>query len=445
MIITRKSIARRTFLRGAGATLALPFLDAMTPALALPEQRAEVARRFSIIYSPNGMNMKDWTPTDTGTAYKLSPTLEPLAPYRDRMLVLSGLNNNEGDARQGEGETAPHERAGGVFLTGVHPLREGRTGISIDQIVASELGKRTQLASLELGLHTSDAVGNCEKGWSCAYISTLSWRTPTTPLPIEYRPRAVFERLFGDSTDPSIRMARIKKEKSILDAVTEATQRMQKSLGGGDRNRLTEYLEGVREVEHRIQMAEQQIGDNLPSMDPPTGIPTEFADHLKLMFDLQVLAYQTDMTRMITFMTGPEQSNRTYPEIGVRDVHHSLSHHRNDPVNLEKLSKINLYHSQLFTYYLDKLNNTPDVDGTLLDNMIIMYGCSMSDGNGHMLQNLPMLLLGGGSGQLKGGAHLKYEEGAPLANMYMTILDKLGIQADKFGDSNGMLNLLPLA
>jgi hypothetical protein len=445
MLISRKSIARRTFLRGAGATIALPFLDAMTPAFATPEQRAEVARRFSIIYSPNGMNMKDWTPTATGKDYTLSPTLEPLAPYRDRMLVLSGLNNNEGDAWPGEGETAPHERAGGVFLTGVHPLREGRTGISIDQIVAGELGKRTQLASLELGLHTSDAVGNCEKGWSCAYISTLSWRTPTTPLPIEYRPRAVFERLFGDSTDPAVRMARIKKEKSILDAVTEATQRMQKSLGGGDRNRLTEYLEGVREVEHRIQMAERQLDDSLPSMEPPTGIPTEFADHLKLMFDLQVLAYQTDMTRMITFMTGPEQSNRTYPEIGVRDVHHSLSHHRNDPVNLEKLSKINLYHSQLFTYYLDKLDKTPDVDGSLLDNMIIMYGCSMSDGNGHLLQNLPMLLLGGGSGQLKGGAHLQYPEGTPLANMYMTILDKLGIRADKFGDSNGMLNLLPLA
>ncbi len=445
MMIFRKAIPRRTFLRGAGAAIALPFLDSMFPAFALPDQQASAARRFSIVFAPNGMNMKDWTPADTGRSYNLSPTLAPLATYKDKMLVLSGLNNNEGDAWPGEGETAPHERAGGVFLTGVHPLREGRTGISIDQIIAGELGKHTQLASLELGLHTSDSVGNCEKGWSCAYISTLSWRTPTTPLPIEYRPRAVFERLFGDSTDPAVRLARIHKEKSILDSVTDATLRMKKSLGGGDRNRLTEFLDGVREAEHRIQMAEQQTGEQLPAMEPPTGIPSEFADHLKLMFDLQVLAFQTDMTRMITFMTGPEQSNRTYPEIGVRDVHHSLSHHRNDPVNLEKLSRINLYHSQLLTYYLDKLNATPDVDGSLLDNMIIMYGCSMSDGNGHVLQNLPMLLIGGGTGQLKGGNHIRFNEGTPVANMYLTILDKLDIQADKFGDSNGRLNLLSLA
>jgi len=445
MMIFRKSIPRRTFLRGAGATIALPFLDAMFPAFALANQRSEAARRFSIIYAPNGMNMKDWTPADTGRSFKLSPTLEPLTAYKDKMLVLSGLNNNEGDAWPGEGETAPHERAGGVFLTGVHPLREGRTGISIDQIVARELGKYTQLASMELGLHTSDAVGNCEKGWSCAYISTLSWRTPTTPLPIEYRPRAVFERLFGDSTDPAVRLARIQKEKSILDSVTEATLRMKKSLGGGDRNRLTEFLEGVREVEHRIQMAEQGSGQDLPAMEPPTGIPSEFADHLKLMFDLQVLAYQTDMTRMITFMTGPEQSNRTYPEIGVRDVHHSLSHHRGDPVSLEKLSKINLYHSELLTYFVDKLHATPDLDGSLLDNMIIMYGCSMSDGNDHLLQNLPIMLIGGGTGSLKGGIHLRYKEGTPLSNLYLTILDKLEIQADKFGDSAGKLDLLSVA
>lgn len=443
MKISRKSIHRRTFLRGAGTALALPFLDAMVPAFALPEDRAEVAKRFSIIFAPNGMNMKDWTPVDAGKSFTLSPTMKPFAPWQDRMTVLTGLHNNEGDARPGEGETAPHERAGGVFLTCVHPLREGKTGISIDQIVAAEMGKRTQLASLELGLHTSDAVGNCEKGWSCAYISTLSWRTQTTPLPIEYRPRAVFERLFGDSTDPSQRQVRIEREKSILDSVTEATLRMKKSLGGGDRNRLTEYLDGVREVEHRIQMAEKQTAD-LPTMEPPTGIPQTFAEHLKLMFDLQVLAFRTDMTRMITFMTGPEQSNRTYPEIGVRDVHHSLSHHRNDPVNLEKLSRINLYHSELLAYYLDKLANTPDVEGSLLDNLIMMYGCSMSDGNSHALQNLPVAVFGGGSGRLKGGSHLVYKEGAPLANLFLTILDKLDIQADKFGDSNGRLDLLSL-
>jgi len=443
MMIFKKAIPRRSFLRGAGATIALPFLDAMFPALATAQSRIEAARRLSIVFAPNGMNMIDWTPETTGKAFKLSPTLQPLVAYQKQMLVLTGLDNNAGDPLPGEGESAPHERAGGVFLTGVHPLREGITGVSIDQIVAGELGKHTQLASLELGLHTKDVVGgSCDQGWSCAYISTLSWRTPTTPLPIEYRPRAVFERLFGDSTETSVRQARIRKEKSILDSVTDATYAIMNKVGAEDRLRLTEYLDGMREVERRIQMAERQSGKELPQMDPPTGVPAEFADHLKLMFDLQVLAFQTDMTRMITLMTGPEQSNRTYPEIGIPDVHHSLSHHRGDPVNLQKLSRINLYHSELLAYYLDRLNSTPDVDGTLLDNMIIMYGGSMSDGNDHLMQNLPIILIGGGSGRVKGGVHLRYKEHTPIANLYLTILDKLDIQIDKFGDSTGKVDLL---
>jgi len=442
MMIFNKSIPRRSFLRGAGATIALPFLDAMFPAFVSAEQRTDAARRLSIVYAPNGMNMKDWTPEGTGKSFNLSPILQPLAPYREQMLVLSGLDNNQGDPLPGEGESAPHERAGGVFLTGVHPLREGVTGISIDQIIAKELGKHTQLASMELGLHTADAVGSCEKGWSCAYISTLSWRTPTTPLPIEYRPREVFERLFGDSTDPTIRLARIQKEKSILDSVTDATSKMLHKVGAHDRVRLTEYLDGMREVERRIQMAEQQSGKELPSMEPPTGVPPDFADHLKLMFDLQVLAFQTDTTRMITLMTGPEQSNRTYPEIGVPDVHHSLSHHQGDPVNLRKLSRINLYHSELLAYYLDKLKSTPDVDGTLLDNMMVLYGGSISDGNDHLLQNLPILLIGGGSGHINGGQHLRYPEQTPISNLYLTIMDKLGMEVENFGDSTGKLDLL---
>jgi hypothetical protein len=442
-MIFKKSIPRRSFLRGAGAAVALPVLDAMFPALAALNETAEAARRFSIVYVPNGMNMKFWTPDATGTSFDLPQTLQPLTPYKDQLLVLSGMNNSAGDALPGEGESAPHERAGGVFLTGVHPLREGHVGTSIDQIIARELGRHTQLASLELGLHNTDIVGSCEKGWSCAYRMTLCWRSPTTPLPIEYRPRAVFERLFGDSssTDPAVRLARIRKEKSILDSVTEAASRLMNRVGPEDKARLSEYLEGMRDVERRIQVAEQQSGREIPSVERPAGVPPEFADHLKLMFDLQVLAFQTDMTRMITFMTGPEQSNRTYREIGIPDVHHSLSHHRNDPVNLEKIAKIDLYHSQLFTYYLDKLRNTQDIDGSLLDNIIIMYASAMSDGNEHLLQNLPILLLGGGTGRLPHGRHIRYPGDTPVSNLYLTIMDKLGIRADKFGDSTGQVNL----
>ena len=390
MLILKKSIPRRAFLRTAGASVALPLLDAMFPALAAAAGRPEVPRRFSIVYTPNGMNMADWTPARTGVGFGLSKTQAPLAPYRDKLLVLTGLSNSAGDALPGEGETAPHERAGGVFLTGVHPLREGKTGVSVDQIIAQELGKKTQLASLELGLHSKDVLGNCEKGWSCAYMSTLCWRSPTTPLPMEYRPRAVFERLFGgsSSTDKAARLARITKEKSILDDITAEARQMMQAVGPADRVRLGEYLDGMRDVERRIELAEQQSSRELPAMERPSGIPSEFVDHLKLMFDLQVLAFQTDMTRMITFMTAPEQSNRTYGEIGIPDVHHSLSHHRNDPVNLEKISRIDRYHAELLTYYLDKLRATQDVDGSLLDNTIILYGSAMSDGNEHLLLSL---------------------------------------------------------
>jgi hypothetical protein len=443
MMPFKKSIPRRTFLRGAGAAIALPFLDAMVPALARTGDLARAARRFSIVYVPNGMNMKFWTPEQTGSSFELPQTLAPLAPYRDQLLVVSGLHNSAGDALPGEGESAPHERAGGVFLTGVHPLREGHVGVSVDQIIAKELGQHTQLASLELGLHNTDVVGSCEKGWSCAYRMTLCWRGPTTPLPIEYRPRAVFERLFGDSTstDPSVRLERIQKERSILDSVTTAASRLMRKVGPEDKARLAEYLDGMRDVERRIEMAEQQSAREIPSVERPAGVPPQFADHLKLMFDLQVLAFQTDMTRMITFMTGPEQSNRTYREIGIPDVHHSLSHHRNDPVNLDKIAKIDLYHAELFSYYLDKLRATPDVDGSLLDNMIIMYGSAMSDGNEHLLQNLPILLLGGGTGQLQGGRHVRYPQDTPISNLYLAIMDKLGVEAGKFGDSTGQVDL----
>ncbi len=448
MMIFKKAIPRRTFLRGAGATLALPLLDGMVPAFATKlDTAAQSPVRLSIVYSPNGMNMAKWTPAAEGAAFELSPILKPLASFRDRRLVLTGLNNNAGDALPGEGENAPHERAGAVFLTGVHPKREGHVAISVDQIAAKELGKHTQVASLELGLHSNEVVGACEKGWSCAYMNTLSWRTPTMPLPVEYRPRAVFERLFGDSnsTDPAVRLTRIRKDRSLLDSVTQAVARLMGAVGPSDRTRLAQYLDAMRDIERRIQMAEVQSSRELPVLDRPVGIPATFEDHAKLMFDLQVLAYQTDLTRVGTFMMGRGQSNRTYREIGVPDAHHPLSHHQSDPVKLEKLFKINLYHSRLFAYFLEKLQSTPDGDGSLLDHVMIVYGSAMSDGNAHWLQNLPILLLGGGAGQIQWGRHLRYPKDTPMTNLFLTLLDKLGTPVENFGDSTGKLDLSSVA
>jgi hypothetical protein len=441
MIISRKVIPRRAVLRGMGATVALPLLDGMLPAFA---SEPKSIARLSIVFSPNGMNMGRWTPAGEGAGFSVSPTLEPLTSFRDRLVVLSGLDNSIGDARPGEGESAPHERAGGVFLTSVHPEREGRTGVSVDQVIAKELGGQTQLASLELGLHANEIVGQCEKGWSCAYMNTLSWRTPTTPLPVEYRPRAVFERLFGDSdsTDPAVRRARIQKDRSILDSVTEAAARLMRTVGPGDRARLGEYLEGMRDVERRIQRAEEQSARELPTVNRPGGIPGSFEEHAKLMFDLQVLAFQTDLTRMITFMLGPEQSNRPYPEIGVPDVHHGLSHHLHDPQKLAKIAQIDAYHITMVRYYLEKLQATRDGDGSLLDHLTVLFGCSMSDGNDHLLQNLPIVLAGGSNGRLKGGRHVRYPKGTPISNLYLTLLNATGVSLDSFGNSTGTLDLL---
>jgi uncharacterized protein DUF1552 len=440
MIMTGKAIPRRAVLRGLGATLALPLLDGMVPAFA---SEPESIPRLAIFFSPNGMNMSRWTPPTAGAGFELSPTLQSLAPFRDRLQVLSGLDNSIGDPWPGEGETAPHERAGGVFLTSTHPQREGRVGISVDQIAAQELGKQTQLTSLELGLHSNDIVGLCEKSWSCAYMHTLSWRTSTTPMPVEYRPRAVFERLFGDSdsTDPAVRRARIQKDRSLLDSVTEAVNRLMRSVGPGDRARLGEYLEGMRDVERRIQRAEEQSSREVPLVDRPSGVPDNFEEHASLMMDLQVLAFRTDMTRVITFMIGPEQSNRTYPEIGVPEVHHGLSHHQHDANKLAKIAQIDAYHMTIFKSYLEKMQATSDGDGSLLDRATILFGCSMSDGNDHLLQNLPILVAGGGNGRLKGGRHLVYPKGTPVSNLYVSLLNTVGVPVKEFGNSTGRLDL----
>ena len=450
MMITKKAIPRRAFLQGVGATLALPLLDSMVPAFAQGRSAAKPVRRVSFLYTPNGMIMDAFTPKTEGAGFALPPILEPLASFRDQFLVLSGLNNNTADPLPGEGQTAPHERAGGTYLTGVHPKREGQAGVSIDQIAAQELGKETQLASLELGLHNTDVVGQCEKGWSCAYLNTISWRTPTTPLPTTGNPRAVFERLFGDanSTNAADRLARVRKDRSLLDSVTESAARLSAGLGPSDRAKLTEYLEAVRDIERRIQKAEEQSARELPSLDRPSGVPALFEDHAKLMFDLQVLAFQTDMTRVITFMMEREQSNRTFREIGISDTHHGISHHQQDPVKIAKVTQINILYAKTFSYLLEKLRSTPDGDGTLLDHVMIVYGGGISDGQEHLVQNLPVLLVGGGAGQINyagGGRHLRFPKDTPMTNLYLTLLDKLGIPVEHFGDSTGKVDLLSVA
>ena len=452
MIITKKAIPRRTILRGMGTILALPLLDAMAPALAaLPGAAVKRASRLSFVYAPNGMIMNKWTPAAEGTAFELTPILEPLASFRDRMLVLSGLNHNSASALPGEGEVAPHERAGATFLTGVHPKREGYVGISVDQIAAKELGKHTQLASLELGLHdlgthNTDVVGRCERGWSCAYLNTLSWSSATTPLPSEGQPRAIFERLFGDtnSTDPAARLARMSKDRSLLDSVTQATTRLMTNLGPSDRAHLTQYLDAIRDVERRIQIAETQASREAPTLERPAGIPTAFDEYARLMFDLQVLAFQTDLTRVSTFMMGRESSDRAFPEIGIPDAHHPLSHHRNDPEKIEKVFRINVYHSKVFAYFLEKMRDTPDGDGSLLDHSMIVYGSAISDGNLHSYQDLPTLIFPGGSGQIKQGRHLRFPKDTPMSNLFLSVLDNFGIPLENFGDSTGKLAPLNL-
>ena len=434
MFISKISLPRRTFLRGMGAAVALPFLDAMAPALSAA---AAPVRRLGVVYVPNGMSMSSWTPAAEGTAFELTRILTPMAPFRDRMLVVSGL-----DAPPGPG---PHTRASTAFLTGATPkLATGGGGIagtSIDQLVAKQFGQETQLPSLELGLDSRDEVGTCD-GNPCAMAQTIAWRSPTLPLPTETNPRAVFERLFGDvgSTEPGVRLARARRNRSILDSVTVTASTLQRALGPGDRVRLSEYLDGVRDIESRIQKAEAQGSAGVPVVSQPAGIPNTFEEHAKLMFDLQVLAYQADLTRVITFMIGREYSGRTYPEVGVPEAHHPLSHHQGDPAKLAALAVVNTYHVSLFAYYLEKLRATPDGDGSLLDHLLLVYGAGMSNSNQHDPKNVPIMLIGGPDQRIKGGRHVKYA-GDSLANLLVTVMDKLGMPIDHVGISSRELDI----
>jgi hypothetical protein len=448
MIITKRSLSRRTLLRGFGATLALPLLDAMAPALtALTGTSARGIRRMAVIYTPNGMMMPNWTPRGEGASFELSPILEPLAPFRNQSVVISGLADKYGWPQGDEG-TGDHARAAATFLTGVHVRKTDgadiRGGVSMDQIAARALGNDTQLASLELAIESVEFLGACDSGYSCAYANTIAWRSPTTPLPMENDPRAVFDRLFGatDSTDAASRRARAIKERSILDSVTDRVRELQRSLGVRDTAKMTEYLDAVRDVERRIQKAEAQSARELPTVDRPAGVPPTFEDHARLMFDLLLLAFQTDMTRVSTFMLGREVSGRAYPEIGVPDSHHPVSHHQNDPEKLAKLAKINVFHLQQFVYFLEKMRRTPDGDGSLLDHSMLLYGSGISDSNIHMHDNLPLVLVGGGAGQITGGRHVRYPKDTPVTNLFLNMLDKLGVPAEQFGDSTGRLPYL---
>ena len=441
MIITRKTLPRRTVLRGLGAALALPLLDAMTPPLAgLVGRAATPVRRLGWVYIPNGMSMGAWTPPADGPL-ELSPTLSPLAPFRDRMVVLSGLAQGQAEALgDGNGE---HTRATATWLNGVHPKEtEGadvRAGMTADQIAAAQLGRETPLPSLELAIDRDFLVGNCENGYSCIYMNTIAWRTPTTPLPMENNPRVVFERLFGEGGSTAERRTQFRKDRSILDAIADDLHRLEREVGAGDRARVTQYLDAVRAIERRIQLSERSDAE-LPSLDRPVGIPESYTEHVGLMFELAALAWQADITRVFTFMLGRELNGRAYPEVGIPESHHGLSHHRNDPEKLAQLAKINTFHVTLFRDFLETLAATPDGDGTLLDQSLLLYGAALSDSNKHLHYDLPLLLAGGSGGQLEGGRHLRYPRDTPMTNLLVSQLDKAGIRLDDgLGDSNGAL------
>jgi hypothetical protein len=449
MIITKTHLPRRTFLRGVGATLALPLLDGMVPAFTQSRLTAAApVRRLGIVYVPNGVLMDEWTPDTTGADFELKSVMRSLAPYRTQLTVVSGLANKNGEALPGEG-AGEHARAAGAFLTGVHIKKTAgadiRSGISMDQLAARAFEEETQLASLELSLDSKEPLGVCDPGYSCVYGNTLNWLGETTPLPMENNPRVVFERLFGGSgaTSAEARLARMHEDRTILDVVSEKLARLRSTLGGRDRAKLDEYTEAIRDVERRIRLAEQQgLTDLSVAMEQPPGIPDTFAEHAKLMYDLQVLAYQADLTRVITFMVAHETSARAYPEIDVSEAHHPLSHHGGDKEKIAKLIDVNSYHVELLSYYLQRLAATEDGDGSLLDHSMIMYGSGMSDGNAHNHSKLPIAVIGGGAGSLKGGRHIRYDDDPPVANLYLSLLGKLGVHPETMGDSTGPLTEL---
>jgi hypothetical protein len=441
MIVTKKALPRRTFLRGMGAALALPLLDAMIPSMtALADTAASPVRlrRLGFVYMPMGSDITRWTPPGEKSLDELSPSLSPLAAVKQHVTVISNMELK--NAYPGT-----HATSNASFLSAAHAKRTESTdyylGTTVDQIAAQHIGRETQLPSLELAMDLLSVVGQCDNGYACVYQNNLSWSSPTTPLPAEAHPRLVFETLFGEGGSAAERSAALKKRASLLDSLTDEIKRLQKTLGPSDRNTVNQYLGTIREVERRIQKAEADTMENpLPDLDRPVGVPAAYADHARLMFDLQVLALQGDITRVITFQLARETSNRTYPEIGVPDPHHPLTHHGNDPDKIAKVAKINQFHVSLFAEFLKKLQATPEGNGSLLDHALYLYGSGMGNPNVHDHTNLPILVAGGAAGNMRGGRHIKFDQPTPLANLHLTLLNKVGVERESFADSQGQLD-----
>src|SRR5688572_11041625 len=454
MLILKKHLPRRTFLRGVGVALGLPMLDAMVPALSALAQTpaSSGTRRLAFIYMPNGVAKNSavdyWTPKTEGRQFEMSQILAPLEPFRDRLLVVSGLDQNQAEAGN-DGASGDHTRGTSSWLTGVYPKRtEGadvRNGISADQIAAPVLGKDTALPSLELAIDLNFLAGQCENSYSCAYLNTLAWTSPTTPLPTENNPRVVFERLFGDGGTAERRAAHARRNRSILDSVLDDFKRLQQRIGPGDRAVVEEWVDAVREVERRISGVEKRNNDELPTLERPTGVPERFDEHVKLMYELQWLAFRADVTRVVTFMLGRELNFRTYPEIGVTEGHHGLSHHQDRPEQIAKYAKVGTYQAELLAWFLDKLQSTPEGDGTLLDHSLFLYGAGLSNPNTHAHVDLPLLVIGGRSLGIDGNRHLVVRRQVPMTNLLLTLLDKAGVRADTLGDSTGQMPVSGLA
>ncbi len=445
MILTKKALPRRTFLRTVGATMALPMLDAMIPAAtAASKTPLGQAKRLGFVFMPMGCDESRWTPGSEGDLSQLSPILQSLEPVKDQLSVLT--NMELANAYPGS-----HATSNSSFLSAAKARHtEGNDyylGTTVDQVAAKQLGQHTQLPSLELSMDLMQTVGQCDNGYACVYQNNLSWSTPTTPLPAEAHPRMVFESLFGDGGSAQERQAALKERASLLDAFRQDVARLKRDLGAADRARMDDYLETIREVERRIQQAEASVGDHpLPDLDRPIGVPAAYADHARLMFDLQCLAYQGDVTRVITFQLARETSNRTYPEIGVPDPHHPLSHHGNDPDKIARMAKINQFHVSLFSEYVQKLKATPDGDGSLLDSTLLLYGSGIGNPNIHDHTNLPTLVAGGAATGMRGHRHIRYHQPTPLANLHLSLLDRVGVRLDAFADSDGKLEeLFPLS
>jgi hypothetical protein len=439
--VTRKHLSRRSLLKGAGVALGLPLLDAMHPALAAPATGSKPARRLAVVYVPNGIVMNDWLPAATGPNFEYTRILKPLESHREHITLVSGLSNHAAQAAKGGG----HAKATGSFLSSAQPKytagADVRAGVTFDQIAARHFAGDTRVPSLQIGCEDSRMVGNCDTGSSCAYTNSLSWKDPETPLAVEVNPRSVFERLFGTmdpSLDPATRARRSLYRKSILDLTRQDTQSLASTLGASDRRKIDEYLTAIREVETRIQRAEKD--PEIPIGEKPSGIPFSYDEYVKLMFDLQVIAFQSDLSRVSTMMLGREGSVRVYPEIGVPDPHHPLTHHRNHPDFIEKVTKINCYHVELFSYFVGKLKNTADGDGSLLDHSAILYGSALSDGNQHSNHNLP-LLIAGHAGGIKGNRHVAAEPKTPVSNLFVTMMQSAGLPTEQFGDSTGRVDL----